>query len=138
MVQAFNKVLNWRAAIGRRAMAVTKAYFGDKTIFETMNEIGEHAKWLLPSQDMNEGEGTDMEEVDEGVASIEEVVRQRKRKFVGAPFLWENGLIGVAGDEPVCKLSHSRTYEVHLTLFPLYSRQVTVREPATGKPRTDS
>ena len=84
-------------------MAVTKAYFGDRTILETINEIKEQANWLLPSQDENEGGGFDTEEDGEEVANIEEIVRRRKRKFIGAPFLWENGLIGVAGDEPVCK-----------------------------------
>jgi len=86
-------------------MAVVKAYFGDRTIFETTNDIAEHVSWLLPSQDADEDDGANAGEVEESVVSIEEVVRQRKRNFVGAPFLWENGLIGVACEEQVHKLS---------------------------------
>jgi hypothetical protein len=85
-------------------MAVVKAYFGDGAIFETTDDIEEHVGWLLPNKDVDEDEGVDVEGV-EGGTSIEEIARQRKKEFVGAPFLWENGLIGVAGEEPVCELS---------------------------------
>ena len=99
-MQAFNKVINWRAAIGRRAMAVVKAFFGDKTAFETAKDVEEHVSWLLPNNDVDEdGSGAEEEEIDATVAPIEEVVRQQKRKFIGAPFLWENGSIGMAGDK---------------------------------------
>lgn len=88
---------NWRATIGRRAIAVARAYFGDESIFESPNEIEEQAKWLLPSpQDVSERGGTDAEAV-----SVEEIVCRQKAKFTGAPFLWENGLTGVASNEQV-------------------------------------
>lgn len=130
--QALNKVLNWRAAIGRRAITVAKTYFGDKTLFGTANEIEEQVRWLLPIQGANEGDETDEEvdedadeEADEEVASIEKIVRQRKEKFIGAPFLWENGLIGPAGDEPVCKplSTFSPTRSVDLTSVHPHSRR---------------
>ena len=68
------------------------------------DDIAEHASWLLPSQDTDEDDGIDVAEVAGGVISIEEIAHQKKREFVGAPFLWENGLIGVACEEPVRKL----------------------------------
>ena len=73
------------------------AYFGDESIFELLNEIEEQVKWLLPSpEDVSERRGTDVRAV-----SVEEIVCQRKAKFTGAPFLWENGLTGVASNERV-------------------------------------
>ena len=98
-IQAFAKVTNWQAAIGRRALGVVGAYFGDDKVFRTMEDIKEHVEWLLPAKDgdeceeADESEGSDDDGSKEAV-SIEDVVRRRKRKFVGAPFLWENGLIG--------------------------------------------
>ena len=94
---------NWRAAIGRWAIAVAKTYFGDKTTFEMACDIEEHVAWLLPSKDMDEDEGMDVEEIEEEEPSIEEIVRRRKREFVSAPFLWGNGSIGTREKEPVCK-----------------------------------
>ena len=83
-------------------------YFGDKSVFDKTEEIEEHVQWLLPNKDEEVDEEADEEEEDEDDVDldIEEVVRQRKRKFVGAPFLYENGLIGPA-KEPVRALTDS-------------------------------
>jgi len=43
-IQAFAKVMNWRAAIGRRAIAIVGAYFGDKELFSTAEDIKEHVE----------------------------------------------------------------------------------------------
>ena len=52
---------------------------------------------------MDDDDGIDPEAVEGGDdISVEEMVRRKKRAFNGTPFLWENGLIGVACVEPVC------------------------------------
>ena len=95
---------------------MVRAYFGDRTAFKATDDIAEHASWLLPSQDADEDDGINVGEVEEMTASIEEIARRKKREFVGVLFLWENGLIGVACEEPVCKFSDClpHTYEPYL------------------------
>lgn len=105
-------------------MALVKAYFSDETSFETKSDIEDHVNWLLPSQDTDQSDETDMAEVEEE-ADIEDVVRRRKSKFVGAPFLWENGLIGAACEELVCRLillSYILAYFTFLTFVTPHSR----------------
>lgn len=97
-------------------MAIAKAYFGDRTIFETARDIEEHVKWLLPSKNADDDEGIDVEEA-EGDPNIVELVRQQKRGFFGALFLWENGLIGVGSEEPVRKYPVCFSY-TQLALHP--------------------
>lgn len=106
--------MNWRAAIGRRAMGIVNTYFGDKRVFNEAEEIEEHVQWLLPNKDEEIDEGADEDDDDDeddeddesSSISIEEIVRRRKRKFVGAPFLYENGLIGPAKGA-VCEVDSS-------------------------------
>jgi len=87
-------------------MAVVKAFFGDKTNFEMVKDVEEHVEWLLPNKDADEdGSGAEDKEIDETVTPIEEVIHQQKRKFIGAPFLWENGSIRMAGDKVTSNLS---------------------------------
>jgi len=108
--------MNWRAAIGRRAFGIVGTYFGNNELFSTVKDIREHVEWLLPAKDTdereetNEGEGVggDGSEEEEGASGgIEDAVRRRKRKFIGAPFLWENGLIGPSAGIKVRK--HARS-----------------------------
>jgi hypothetical protein len=129
-LQAFAKVTYWRAAIGRRAIGVVKTYLGDKSIFGTTEEVEEHVQWLLPDKDEEtdeEDEGKDNDEDKEGGideednVDVEEIVRRRKKRFVGAPFLYQNGLIGPA-KEPVRLPLHMRSA---LTLLTPDSRQDT-------------
>ena len=100
-----------------------KAYFGDKSVFNKREEIEEHVQWLLPDKDEDvEDEESNSEEDeddngddDDNDVDVEEIVRRRKKKFVGAPFLYENGLIGPA-NEPVCVLARSTT-QLALSIF---------------------
>lgn len=90
-----------------------KTYFGDKGTFEKTEEIEEHVRWLLPDKDEENEDSDEEDEEEDGIdVDIEEVVRRRKRKFVGAPFLYENGLIGPA-EEPVC----ARTCQLSCMIF---------------------
>jgi len=91
-------------------MGIVNTYFGDKSVFSEAEEIEEHVQWLLPNKDEEADEGADEdgeddEDDEDDDIDIEEIVRRRKRKFVGAPFLYENGLIGPA-KEPVCEVDN--------------------------------
>lgn len=88
-------------------MGVVNAYFGDESVFKKTEEIEEHVQWLLPNKDEGTDEEADEDDEEDDV-DVEEIVRRRKRKFVGAPFLYENGLIGPA-KEAVCKVANSST-----------------------------
>lgn len=101
-------------------MGIAKAYFGDKEVFDGPEDIKEHVEWLLPTKDADESEEAnrdESEEEEEGEASVEEVVRRRKKKFAGAPFLWENGLIGPSAKIRVRKYARSGSYAVVLILI---------------------
>ncbi|KAF9790426.1 hypothetical protein BJ322DRAFT_1104082 [Thelephora terrestris] len=59
------------------AIGIVKAYFGDKSIFGTAEEVEEHVQWLLPNKDEEideEDEGKDNDEDKEGGTDEEENV----------------------------------------------------------------
>lgn len=84
-----------------------KTYFDDKTVFDNADGIKEHVQWLLPNKDEEANEEAD----DDDNIDVEEIVCRWKKKFVGAPFLYENGLIGPV-EEPVRKLAGSHKIDL--------------------------